>query len=160
MQKDKSAYLVSTSFLRRICKILDGVSFQEAIAISQKFPQPISKPREKIIEAKSANKVMIIAISIALSLPNLPGEERKELEILRQKLEKSPADEISKEIADEARKKAKSRHSIEIRDLDEETKKLQKEYYYVTQLLVECLYSEGCMLAPQLRKEINDSLFV
>lgn len=159
-QKDKSAYLVSTSFLRTIFerKILDGVSLEEAIAISQQYPRSISKPREKIIEAKSANEVMIIAISIALCLPNLPDEERKELAILMQKLAKTPADEVIKEIADKARTRAKSRHSIPIRD--NEAKKLRKEYYYVIQLLVECLYSEGCMLAPQLRKEINDSLFV
>ena len=160
LQLDRSAnYLVCASFLTRI---LDEVSLEEAIAISQAHDNTVSKPSEKIIEAKGANTVMLIAISIALSSEKIHAKERERLKKLTQKLETTSADaEITKEIADKARERAKTRHHIgKPESLNAEAKKLQKESYYVIQLLVECLHSEGCMLAPQLRREISDNLFV
>lgn len=160
LQLDRSAnHLVCASFLTRM---LRGVTLPEAIAISQQYDANLLEPTEKIIAAKSANIVMLIAIKIALSSEKLATNEREILKTLLQKRQEQSADDkTTQEIADKARARAKTRYHIGgEKYFDAEEKKLLREYYYIIQLLVECLNSDGCMLAPELREQIKDNLFL
>ncbi|MDJ0633547.1 MAG: NACHT domain-containing NTPase [Xenococcaceae cyanobacterium MO_188.B29] len=160
LQLDRSAnHLVCASFLTRM---LWGVKLPEAIAISQQYDAKILEPTEKIIAAKSANIVMLIAIKIALSSEKLANNEREILtSLLQKRQEQSADDKITQEIADKARARAKARYHIGgEKYFDDREKKLLREYYYIIQLVVECLHSDGCMLAPELRQRIKDNLFL
>ena len=78
LQLDRSAnHLVCASFLTRM---LSGVTLPEAIAISQQYDAKILEPTEKIIAAKSANIVMLIAIKIALSSEKLATRRKRNSE--------------------------------------------------------------------------------
>ena len=152
----KANYLVSASFFTRV---LEGIDLLEGIKISQQYDAEVLEP--KIVTAQSANRVMAIAIQIALSSQKLARSERNQLANLSHKEQISDDDETTKEIADRARSRAKARYHIgKERTLTPEEQKLRRDYYYVTLLLVECLYSDGCMLDPQHRQTINDSLFL
>ena len=159
LQSDQGAnQLVCASFLTRI---LDKVTLPEAIAIAKNYDATVSNPTDKITAAQSANTVMLIAINIAMNSEKLKTDERKVLKTLLQRLKgKSVDDKLAKEIADKAREVAKIRHHIgEEKYFNLEEKKLLKEYYYTIGLLVECLNSDGCMLAPELRQKIESTLF-
>jgi predicted NACHT family NTPase len=155
----RANYWVCGSFLTRI---LEGVTLEEGIAIAQKHDKNFSDSTEKIITANSANTVMLIAIKIALNSNHLKSNEQVILKKLLQRLKGQPDDEeITKEIADQARKTAKKRHHIGQEGyFNSREKELLRKYYYTIQLLVECLHSDGCMLTPELRYEIEKGLFL
>lgn len=151
--------LVCASFLTRM---LDGVTLKDAIAIAQGYDANVSDPVAKITTAKSANAVMLIAIKIALDSTKLETSERETLKTLLQRLKSQLADdETVKQVADKAREAAKTRHYIgEEWHFNLQEKELLKHYYYATQLLVECLNSEGCMINPKLRQQIEETLLL
>lgn len=151
--------LVCASFLTRM---LDGVSLKDAIAIAQDYDANISDPAAKIIAAASANAVMLIAIKIALNSRKLELNEREFLKTLLQRLkEQSADDENVKQVADKAREVAKTRHHIGKEwQFSPQEKELLTQYYYATQLLVECLNSDGCVLQPELRQKIEETLLL
>ena len=152
----RANYLVSASFFTRV---LEEIDLLEGIKISQQYDADAPQPK-KILAAKSANRVMAIAIEIALSSEKLAQSERKKLADLSHK-EQIINDETTKEVADRARSRAKARHQIaNNKTLTPKEWKLRRDYYYVTLLLVKCLYSDGCMLDPQHRQRINDNLFL
>ena len=153
----RANYLVSASFFTRV---LEGIDLSEGIKISQQYDADVLQPTEQIVAAKSANRVMAIAIEIALNSEKLAQSERQKLSALTQK-QITNDDENTKEIADRARSSAKARHHIGHNEtLTPQEQKLRRDYYYVAKLLVDCLYSDGCMLNPQHRREINDNLFL
>ncbi|GAB4135362.1 MAG: hypothetical protein Fur0046_08060 [Cyanobacteria bacterium J069] len=154
--------LVCASFLTRM---LDRVSLQEAIAIAQQYDTTVTRPNAQLIAATSANAVMLTAIKIALDARGLDTSEREMLKSLLHRLKESSLDDSLdeaevKHIADEARDVAKHRHPMAKEwNFTAQEKELLKQYYFATKLLVDCLYSEGCMLAPELRQQLEASLF-
>lgn len=148
--------LVCASFLTRM---LDEVDFLEAIAMAQNYDA--TTLGAKIIAAPSADAVMLIAIQIALNSQTLKADGRKTLKTLLQKLKGKTADEEMKQVANKAREVAKSRHHIgkEWQFTAQEKDRL-RQYYYATQLLVDCLYSDGCTIDPEQRRKLEDSLFL
>ncbi len=149
--------LVCASFLTRM---LDGVDLNNAIAMAQNYDAS-SNPSTKIIAAPSADAVMLIAIQIALNSKTLEANGRETLKTLLQKLKGKPVDDEIKQVADKARKVAKSRHHIgkEWKFTTQEKDRL-RQYYYATQLLVDCLYSDGCMMNPELRQKLEETLLL
>ncbi len=149
--------LVCASFLTRM---LAGVDLKGAIAMAQEY-DATSNPDAKIIAAASADAVMLIAIQIALNSQTLEADGRETLKTLLQRLKGKTVDDEIKQVADEARKVAKSRHHIgkEWQFTTQEKDRL-RQYYYATQLLVDCLYSDGCMLNPELRQKIEETLLL
>lgn len=160
LQLDRTVnLLVCASFLARM---LDGVSLQKAIAIACNYDQTCINPSARIVAAQSANTVMLIAIKIALESRQLETDERKTLKMLLQRLKDQRADdEAVKQVADEARTVAKTRHQIgQEWHFTPSEKALLRQYYYATQVLVECLHSDGCLLSPELRHTITNELFL
>ncbi|MGP1384136.1 MAG: NACHT C-terminal helical domain 2-containing protein [Thainema sp.] len=150
--------LVCASFLTRM---MDEISLAEAIAITQAYDENVTDPTAKITAAPSANAVMLIAINIALDSRSLDASERDTLKMLLQRLKgHSEDDETVREIADKAREFAKHRHHIgRSWQFNPAEKEQLKQYYHTTQLLVECLNSDGCMLSPKGRRELQAALF-
>ncbi len=72
-----------------------------------------------------------------------------------------PIEDEIKQVADKAREVAKSRHHIgkEWKFTAQEKDRL-RQYYYATKLLVDCLYSEGCMINPEIRQKIEETLLL
>ena len=157
---DRSANtLVCASFLTRM---LDGIDLKDAIAIAQDYDAHVSDPSVTIKAAPSADAVMLIAIQIALDSKKLEADERETLKTLLQRLKgKSVDDEKVKQVADKAREVAKTRHHIgkEWKFTPDE-KDLLRQYYYATQLLVDCLNSDGCMMSPEARQKVEDMLLL
>ncbi len=151
--------LVCASFLTRM---LDGVTLKDAIAIAQNYDVNTAEPSLKIIAAGSANDVMTIAIKIALDSKKLDMSERETLKSLLHRLKgQATNEEIVKQVANQAREVAKTRHHIgEEWCFNSQEKELLKQYYYVTKLLVECLNSDGCTIAPEKRKIIEETLIL
>jgi predicted NACHT family NTPase len=151
--------LICASFLTRMLK---STSFSEAIAIAQTFDIQKTDPDEKITAAASADQVMMIAIQIALDSERLGSSERQILQTLTQGLPDSEDDqEMIEQVADAARDVAKSRHHIGREwSFSDREKEVLKRHYYANQLLVECLSSEGCMMEPELRQSIEESLLL
>ena len=149
--------LVCASFLTRM---LDGVDLKGAITMAQEY-DATSNPDAKIIAAASADAVMLIAIQIALNSQTLEADGRETLKTLLQRLKGKTIDDEIKQVADKARKVAKSRHHIgkEWQFTTQEKDRL-RQYYYATQLLVDCLYSDGCTLNPELRQKIEETLLL
>jgi len=150
--------LVCASFLTRM---MEQTTLSEAIAITQAYDDQVSDPVAKITAAPSANAVMLIAINIALDSRSLDVSERDTLKRLLQQLKGHfDDDETVREIADKAREVAKHRHHIgRSWQFTNAEKEQLKQYYNTTQLLVECLNSDGCMLSPQWRRDLQASLF-
>lgn len=151
-------WLVCASFLVRM---LEGVTLKHAIAIVKEYDSQLSDPAQAIVQAQSANDAMLIALKIALASEALASEAVEKLKALCDRLPAIEADEEDiKAVADDARSIAKRRHHIgqEWRfTADEMT--LLKQYYRTMSLLVDCLYSDGCMLSPQRRQVIENTLF-
>jgi predicted NACHT family NTPase/ribosomal protein L12E/L44/L45/RPP1/RPP2 len=150
--------LVCASFLTRM---LDGVDLKSAIAMAQDYDTAIADPEAKIIAAASADAVMLIAIQIALNSQTLEADGRETLKTLLQKLKGKPVDDEIKQVAKKARKVAKSRHHIgkEWQFTAQEKDRL-RQYYYATKLLVDCLYSDGCMINPEFRQKLEETLLL
>lgn len=149
--------LVCASFLTRM---LDGVNLSDAIAMAQEYDATTGATGAKIIAAASADAVMLIAIQIAINSKTLEADGRETLKTL-QKLKGKTVDDQIKQVADKARQVAKSRHHIgkEWKFTAQEKDRL-RQYYYATQLLVDCLYSDGCMINPELRQDIEETLLL
>jgi len=157
---DRSAnILVCASFLTRM---LEGVTLQDAIAISQNYDVDQTDISQQVRAAGSANSVMTIAIAIALDSKQLGRNARGTLKTLLKRLNGEKIDdEVVKQVADEARDVAKTRHHIGKEwHFNGEEKKLLKQYYNATQLLVECMNSDGCMMPPPLRQHLEETLFI
>lgn len=156
---DRSAnVLVCASFLTRM---LEGVTLPDAIAIAQHYDATQTDPVRQIKTASSANSVMMIAIQIALNSKQLEASVQETLKPLLYRLKgEATNDDVVKQVADEAREVAKNRHHIgEGWQFNSEEKTLLKQYYTATQLLVECMNSDGCMMPPEVRQNIEVSLF-
>ncbi|MBD0337414.1 MAG: hypothetical protein ICV62_18150, partial [Cyanobacteria bacterium Co-bin13] len=150
--------LVCASFLTRM---MDRISLSEAIALAGAYDAQTSDPAAKITAAPNANAVMLIAIKLALDSGSLDTDERQTLKTLLQRLQgQAEDDETVREVADKAREVAKNRHHIgkEWQFTPQEKNQL-RQYYHATQLLVDCLNSDGCMLSPKIRRELQASLF-
>jgi predicted NACHT family NTPase len=150
--------LVCASFLTRM---LEGVDLTCAIAMAQDYDTKIADPHAKIIAAASADAVMPIAIQIAINSQTLEADQRETLKTLLQRLKSKMVEEEIKQVAKKARKVAKSHHHIgkEWQFTPQEKDKL-RQYYYATQLLVDCLYSDGCTIAPEIRQKLEDTLLL
>lgn len=151
--------LVCASFLTRM---MDNISLAEAIAMTQTYDEQVANPAAKITAAPSANAVMLTAINIAIDSHSLDSSEQVTLKTLLQRLKgHADDDETVKEVADKAREVAKHRHHIgKAWQFTPEEKEQLKQYYTTTRLLVECLNSDGCMLSPQKRRELQAALFL
>lgn len=150
--------LVCASFLTRM---MDDMDLAQAIAVTQTYDAR-GDVETKIIAAQSANAVMLIAIRIALDSGDLDRPAEQTLKTLWQRLKGHPTDDDTlRQVADQAREVAKSRHHIgqdwHFTPLEKER---LKQYYATTRLLVDCLNSDGCMLSPPLRQELQASLFL
>jgi predicted NACHT family NTPase/tellurite resistance protein len=157
---DRSAnLLVCASFLTRM---LDKTTLGEAIAIAQSYDAQAVEPMQKITAANSADAVMMIAIQIALEAQSLKADERDRLKALMQEFQGlQHSDEKMGEVADAARKMAKTRRQIsKTWDLKEGEKLLLRQYYEANQLLLECLNSDGCWIEPEVRKQIEATLLL
>jgi len=154
-----TSLLVCASFLTRM---LDNVSLQQAIAIAQTHDQTLPPDAAKISRATSANAAMLIAIQIALGFKTLKSGDRRTLKTLLQRLKGNELDDQQlKEVADEARDVAKQRHHIgQLWQFTAAEKAILKQYYDANQLLVECLDSDGCMMEPELRQQLEATLFL
>lgn len=160
LQLDQAVnWLVCASFLTRM---LDGVPFVDAINIAQTYDANVSDPTAKIITATSANAVMLIAIKLALEFRELETNAREILKTLLQRLKgQTDNDENVKQVADEAREVAKTRYHIgQEWKFSSQEKDLLKQYYNATQLLVVCLNSDGCMINPEQRQHLEETLFL
>lgn len=151
--------LVCASFLTRMLK---DVLLKDAIAIAQNYDANVSRPADKIINAQSANAVMKIAIQIAYDSEKLAASERKTLAFFLRRLSSEQIDdEETKEIVDEARASAKTRHQIGGKwRFEQHEKELLKQYYDANQLLVECLNCDSCLMKPNVRQQIENTLLL
>ncbi|MBW4549857.1 MAG: NACHT domain-containing NTPase [Aphanocapsa sp. GSE-SYN-MK-11-07L] len=151
--------LVCASFLTRM---LEGVSLRDAIAIAQDYDANLTDPMAKIVAAASANAVMLIAIKIALDSQKLETDQQQTLKTLLQRLKgESANDEKVKQVADQARQVAKTRHHIGQQwQFSSQEQHLLKQYYNATRLLVDCLQSDGCMINPEIRQQIEATLLL
>ncbi|HEY9888733.1 MAG TPA: NACHT domain-containing NTPase [Candidatus Obscuribacterales bacterium] len=150
--------LVCASFLTRM---LDGITLAEAIAMAHAYDTR-EGGEGKITAASSANEVMLIAIGIALDSGHLDTPAHQTLKTLWQRLKgHTDDDDTLRQVADQARAVAKSRHHIgqdwHFTPLEKER---LKQYYATTLLLVQCFNSDGCMLSPTVRHELQESLFM
>ncbi|ASC70581.1 putative NTPase NACHT family protein [Halomicronema hongdechloris C2206] len=155
LQVDRQAnLLVCASFLTRM---VDGLSLQDGIAAARQYDAT-----HQITAAPSANAVMLIAIQIALTCRDLNSDQRTTLKTLLQRLNHHTQDDDTiKHVADSARAAAKARHHIEQHwHFTAAEKTLLRQYYYGTQLLVDCLNRDGCRLAPEQRQHLEDTLFL
>jgi len=160
LQLDRQAnLLVCASFLTRM---IDGLSLQEGIGAARQYDTTVSHPNHRITAAPSANAVMLIAIQIALTYHALNSDQRTTLKTLLRRLDHHKQDDDTiKRIADSARTAAKARHHIEQHwHFTAAEKTLLRQYYYGTQLLVDCLNRDGCRLAPEQRQHLEDTLFL
>ncbi|WP_038015527.1 NACHT domain-containing NTPase [Synechococcus sp. PCC 7335] len=155
--------LVCASFLTRM---LEGVSLEAAIARVKQYDQQVSEPLKQIAQCKSANEAMMIAIGIVLDSKKLkPSEDKKLKDIIErfhieQFYPETAEVEAIKDVADAARHVAKNRHHIRQKwTFSDDEKQLLKQYYRAAKLLVDCLYSDGCMLEPARRRAIEKILF-
>jgi hypothetical protein len=103
---------------------------------------------------------MMIAIKIALDAQSLKSDERNRLKTLMQEFHSlQHNDEKIGEVADAARKMAKTRrHISKTWDFKDREKLLLRQYYDANQLLLECLNSEGCWIEPEVRQQIETTL--
>jgi predicted NACHT family NTPase len=149
--------LVCASFLTRM---IDNTTLGQAIAIAQSFDAQVADPMQKITAADSADAVMMIAIKIALDAQSLKSDERNRLKTLMQEFHSlQHNDEKIGEVADAARKMAKTRrHISKTWDFKDREKLLLRQYYDANQLLLECLNSEGCWIEPEVRQQIETTL--
>jgi hypothetical protein len=149
--------LVCASFLTRM---LDGMTLAEAIAMAQAHDAR-DDVEGKITAASSANAVMLIAIRLALDSGHLDTPNHQTLKTLWQRLQGHTADDDTVcQVADQAREVAKRRHHIgQDWHFTLLEKDLLKQYYATTLLLVQCLNSDGCMISPTVRHELQASLF-
>jgi hypothetical protein len=150
--------LVCASFLTRM---LNGITLAEAIAMAQAHDAR-AEVEGKITAASSANAVMLIAIGIALDSGHLDTPAHQTLKTLWQRLKgHTDDDDTVQAVADQAREVAKRRHHIgqdwHFTPLEKER---LKQYYATTLLLVQCCDSDGCMLSPTVRQELQASLFM
>ncbi|MEL7142589.1 MAG: NACHT domain-containing protein [Cyanobacteria bacterium J06643_4] len=150
--------LVCASFLARM---LEGMGLADAIAHTQSHDAS-----QQLASASNANGAMMIAIDMVLDSPRLTQQETQKLTDLVHRLDApvkeafAAKDEAIKEVADAARNVAKGRHHIgQTWTFTETEKQLLKQYYRLTRLIVDCLYSEGVMLDPQRRRAIEQTLF-
>lgn len=158
--------LVCASFLTRI---LRDTSLSQAIAIAQDY-ESTAPQDQRIPEARSADEAMGIGIQIALRTEKLNLAFREVLETLAKEVrsEASQDQEALAQVADEARKVAKrSLHHIgsDTWDLDDHQfsdreKKLLRQYYNATELLLRCLKSEGCRMDRRTRQQIEETLML
>ncbi|MBD2303852.1 NACHT domain-containing protein [Nostoc sp. FACHB-190] len=160
---DNSAnYLVCGSFFARV---FQDTNFEEGICIAEEYDKNITQGKQKISGVLSANQAMYIALQYALESDKLHQEVRNILEKLYQndtQFDKNELDEEKlKHLADESRSIAKRNLKIGDNSLkfDEDEKKLLKTYYEANLLLVECLNTD-CMIDPQVRKEILNTLIL
>lgn len=164
IQLDQRAnLLVCASFLTRM---LEGVGLADAIACARTYDQQVRDPLKQIAKCKSANEAMMIAIEIVLDSKKLsPGEDKKLKDIIErfhiERFHPETAEaEAIKDVADAARYVAKDRHHMRKKwTFDDSEQQLLRQYYRATKLLVDCLYSDGCILVPKHRQAIKDSLF-
>jgi predicted NACHT family NTPase len=157
---DRSAnLLVCASFLTRM---IDNTTLGQAIAIAQSFDEQMSDPMQKITAADSADAVMMIAIQIALDAQSLKSDERNRLKTLMQEFHSlQHNDEKIGEVADAARKMAKTRrHISKTWNFEDREQSLLRQYYDANQLLLECLNSEGCWIEPKIRQQIEATLLL
>jgi hypothetical protein len=163
LQLDRSAnLLVCASFLTRM---LIGITLPEAIAIAQNYDAHTLNPSLQIVGATSANAVMLLAIQIALDAQNserLTASERELLKTLLHRLKgKTTDDEAVKQVADQAREVAKTRHHIgQEWQFNLQEKQLLKQYYTANQLLLKCLNSEACRVPPDFRQQLEATLLM
>ncbi|MEM8502867.1 MAG: NACHT domain-containing NTPase [Cyanobacteria bacterium P01_D01_bin.1] len=158
--------LVVASFLTRM---LDEMEWGDAIAYARKYDQqydqqadaPSPRISPRISQCSSANEAMMIAIKIVLDSKDLSPENRKKLEAVVARFHPETADaEAIKDTADAARTVAKDRYQIRRKwTFTESERQLLRQYYRVTTLLVDCLYSDGRMLDPERRQSIENGLF-
>ncbi|WP_416669794.1 NACHT domain-containing protein [Egbenema bharatensis] len=155
---DRSAnLLVCASFLTRM---LDGITLNDAIAIAQNYDAKQPDVTKRISAASSANSVMMIAIKIALESRCLEADARKTLKSLLLRLKHDANDETLKQVADTARTVAKTRYHIgQGWQFSPQERGWMKQYYNATQLLVECLHTDGCMMPPEARQRLEATLF-
>ena len=159
--------LVCASFLTRMLK---GVTLAGAIAIAQDYDAHCQDASAKIVSAPSANAVMVIAINLALSTQYAKKLEPDKYQLLRQLISQiedhAPTEDIDdhdtiKEVADQARDAAKTRYHIgdpkRWQFSSEDTQQL-RTYYYANRVLVDCLKSYGCRIAPDVRQHIEATL--
>ncbi|MGB3787363.1 MAG: NACHT domain-containing protein, partial [Phormidesmis sp.] len=159
----RANWLVCASFLTRM---LEGMGLADAIAHVKEYDQQVQDPLKQIAQCKSANEAMMIAIEIVRDSRKLSPREDKELKniVERFHIERFQPGiakaEAIKDVADAARHVAKDRHHMRKKwTFDDSEKQLLRQYYRATKLLVDCLYSDGCMLGPDRRQAIEDSLF-
>lgn len=150
--------LVCASFLTRM---MADMSLAQAIAEAEAYDAR-ADGAAKITAASSANAVMLIAIQISLDSGGLDTPARQTLKSLWQRLKGHAADDDTvRQVADQAREVAKSRHHIgQDWHFTPVEKNQLKQYYTTTLLLVQCLNSDGCMLSPKLRQALQESLFL
>ncbi|MEO0769953.1 MAG: NACHT domain-containing protein, partial [Cyanobacteria bacterium J06649_4] len=161
----QAAVLVCASFLTRM---LEGMGLGEAIAYTQSHEAKTKEPNKQLTTTTTANAAMMIAIDMVLSSQQLNKRENRKLTDLAHRLDtpiaeaaSSADDEKMKEVADAARHVAKNRHHIGKQwTFTESEKELLKQYYRATRLIVDCLRSEGVMLDPSRRREIEQTLFM
>jgi predicted NACHT family NTPase len=144
----QAVLLVCANFWARILDL----EIPAAIAMAQTH-------RLKILEAKSANQAMLIAIRIAIQSDRLPSPEKPVLtKLLRQVSKTSEKQKIAK-VAQEAHYRARQlkAHIFKPWFFSPGQQEILKNYYFANLLLVDCLKSDICLLAES-RKALKASI--
>ncbi|MBV8888009.1 MAG: NACHT domain-containing NTPase [Chroococcidiopsidaceae cyanobacterium CP_BM_RX_35] len=156
-------YLVCGSFFARTFK---DTNFEEGIHIAESYDKSIAEDSDKICKASSANEAMYIALKYARKSEKLNPKLRDILEKIYQEYSKQiendgPDEEKLKHLADGSRSIAKKHRQIgrNFWQFSDDDKQLLRRYYEANKLLVECLNTD-CVVAPEVRKEILETLLL
>lgn len=155
IDKKTNNLLVCASFLSRVLK---ETSLNAAIDLAKKSDVDY---QGSITNASSANRVMKVAVKIALDSEQLEAGMREKLQKLQKKLYEGDSEEEKLgKLADDLRAAAKNKQRMgNDWQFNDEQKELMKQYYNANLLLMECL-STDCYVNVNIRKEIEDRLLL
>ena len=152
-----ASLLVIASFLTRS---LEAIDLAGAIALIKDYDR--RNPKQQISQTSTANEAMLTAVKIAIDSKQIDPDTRNQLKAI---YESSPLatgetsdDSKTEAVADAGRTLARNRlHIGQDKQFNAAQKRLLKDYYQITHLLVDCL--SGAILSKSRRQSIEQALF-
>jgi predicted NACHT family NTPase len=146
-------------------------SLEEGVVLAQEYDNITTEPTGKVINTKSADEIMKIAVNYGIEFKRLRQDNKEELEkIMNEYFETDGSiqknEDKFKHGADEVRKVASKKLlgnqllGVSFKDFNKEDQQRLKNYYYANKLLIDCLLQTDCIASNQLRGEIFETLFL
>lgn len=162
----RTKYLTCGNCFTRIFKDIN--SLEEGVILAQQYDNMVTDSNLKIINAKSADQIMRIAVNYGIQTKRLLRDNKNELEEIKHNFfeEENFEEDKLKHGANEVRKIASKKllaHQllgVSFKDFSKEDQQTLKDYYYANNLLIDCLLQTDCVTSNQLRSEIFETLFL